>query len=105
MIENNSFDLSFFIGIFLSYPSGQLVINYAFKKFQNDKDGDKVKEMNVRLIGRSSVKKPFRCCKLKAHSHIYHNKKSQVGHLPFYETFQLGLCAYLVLWGYPIIIQ
>ena len=31
---------------------GQFGINYAFKKFQNDKDGDKVQDMNVRLAGR-----------------------------------------------------
>ena len=39
---------------FLSFiqSSGQFGINYAFKKFQNDKDRDKVQDMNVRLGGR-----------------------------------------------------
>ena len=31
--------------------SGQFGINYAFKKFQNDKDGDKVQDMSGRLAG------------------------------------------------------
>ena len=40
----------------LNQSSGQFGINYAFKKFQNDKDGDKVQDMNVRLAGRYTGK-------------------------------------------------
>ena len=32
--------------------SGQFGINYAFKNFQYDKDGDKVQDMNVKLGGQ-----------------------------------------------------
>ena len=32
--------------------SGQFGINYAFKKFHNNKDGDKVQDMKVKLAGR-----------------------------------------------------
>ena len=38
----------FFHFIIFSQSSGQSGISYAFRKFKNDKDGDTVKDMDVR---------------------------------------------------------